>query len=104
MIIIGRPVNGITINGLEYVLDDSGELMKFESCKNAYSWLRGKGYFDRDIVNEGIQLIYTNERRECKCIECEKRADCYMRDKFQRLPPETTRGLGLGLCPKLQGE
>lgn len=33
---------------------------------------------------------------------CEKHGDCYIQDKFQRLPRELTRGIGLGLCPKLQ--
>ena len=29
MIIIGRPILGVTLNGLEYVLDDEGDLMNF---------------------------------------------------------------------------
>ena len=42
---------------------------------------------------------YTNESRECECHLCEKRDDCHIRDKFQRLPRNPDGGLGM--CPKL---
>ena len=35
--------------------------------------------------------------RLCECTECEYGRNCYMYEKFQRLP----RPDGLGLCPKL---
>ena len=44
---------------------------------------------------------YTNESRECECHLCEKRDDCYIRDKFQRLPRNPDGTGGLGMCPKL---
>lgn len=28
-IIVGRPINGISLNGLEFLLDENGEIMKF---------------------------------------------------------------------------
>lgn len=31
-----------------------------------------------------------------------KADNCVIQDKFQRLPRELTRGMGLGLCPKLE--
>ena len=35
MIIVGRHINGITINPLEYLLDDAGNEMQFESEEKA---------------------------------------------------------------------
>lgn len=104
MIIISRLINGITLNGVEYVME-YGEVKKFESRKHAMIYLvKTAGYTWDQIENEGIRFIYTNERGQCKCIECEKASDCFIKDKFQRHPPETTNGLGLGLCPKLKKE
>lgn len=103
MIVIGRPINGVTLNGLEYILDDHGDVMRFENLKSAGAYLlKTAKYTWKQIENEGIQLIYTNEYKECDCSQCER--NCYIRDKFQRHPPETTNGLGLGLCPKLKEE
>ena len=99
-IIVGRHINGITLNGLEYLLDESGDIMKFKSKEHAVRYLKEHGADDEEIYF--MSFIYTNESRECKCHLCEKRDDCYMKDKFQRLPRELTRGMGLGLCPKLE--
>jgi len=42
--IVARPVNGITINGeLEFLLDDSGEIMMFDSTEQAKSFLIANG-------------------------------------------------------------
>jgi len=42
--IVARPVNGITINGeLEFLLDDSGEIMMFDSPEQAKSFLIANG-------------------------------------------------------------
>lgn len=43
MVSIGRPINGITINGLEYVLDDKGEVMLFTDIPAAKAFLREHG-------------------------------------------------------------
>lgn len=32
--VIGRPINDISINGLEYVTDDNGEEMIFDSIED----------------------------------------------------------------------
>ena len=42
---------------------------------------------------------YTNESKECECHLCEKRDDCFIAYKFQRLPRNPDGGLGM--CPKL---
>lgn len=105
MIVIGRPINGVTLNGLEYILDDNSEIMKFEGCKHAMMYLiKTAGYTWGQIENEGIRFIYTNECKKCTCWECEQYDDCYIKDKLQRHPPETTKGMGLGLCPKSKEE
>ena len=99
-IIVARHIGGITINDYEYLLDENGDIMKFKSKEHAIKYLKDHGADDEEIYF--MQFIYTNESRECKCHMCEKRDDCYMYGKFQRLPRETTNGLGLGLCPKLE--
>jgi hypothetical protein len=44
MILIGRPINGISINGLEYVLDaPDGEPMEFVTEKKAQDFLEDNG-------------------------------------------------------------
>lgn len=37
--IIGRAINGITINGREFVLDENNEVMKFDSDDAARAFL-----------------------------------------------------------------
>ena len=98
-IIVGRSAEGISLNDLEYLLDENGDIMKFKSEEHAIRFLKEHGADDEEIYF--MRFIYTNESRECKCHICEKRDDCYMYGKFQRLPRETKNGLGLGLCPKL---
>ena len=99
-IIVGRHIEGILLNDLEYLLDENGEIMKFRTKEHAIRYLQEHGADGEEIYY--MSFIYTNESRECKCHLCEKRDDCYMKDKFQRLPRDKTNGLGLGLCPKLE--
>jgi hypothetical protein len=54
MIRIGRPINGITINGLEYLLDENGHEMRFEDEAAASEFLRGNGFTDDELENSGI--------------------------------------------------
>jgi hypothetical protein len=54
MVRIGHPINGISINKLEYVLDDNGNEMRFADETAAMEFLRGQGYKEEDIENEGI--------------------------------------------------
>lgn len=46
---IARPINGITINPQEYVLDDNNEVMKFDTEASANEYLKGHGYTDEQI-------------------------------------------------------
>lgn len=102
MIVIKCPLNGIALVDPEkavattsdgYAVNEYGEIMKFESGDVALGYLIvNAGYAWYDIENECIEFIYTNERRECKCSQCECKFDCFMRGKVQRLPPKATNG------------
>lgn len=54
--IIARPINGISINGLEYVLDGNGDELVFESVEDAESFLSGCGIDKWKIEAQGIQF------------------------------------------------
>lgn len=47
--IIGRLINGISINGLEYVLCDSGEVKEFASEDAAIWFLTENGFSEQEI-------------------------------------------------------
>lgn len=48
-IIVGRHIDGITINPLEYLLDDNGKPMVFESEEKAKEFLRTHNVPDEEI-------------------------------------------------------
>ena len=45
-IIVGRHPEGITINPLEFLLEDNGDLMEFSDRDEAKSFLSSKGLTD----------------------------------------------------------
>lgn len=49
MIVIGRHINGITINPLEYLLNDDGTIKEFENKAKAVEFLRENGFTDEDL-------------------------------------------------------
>lgn len=51
MILVGRHIEGITLNDLEYLMDASGELMEFDREDGAIKFLKDKGFTDEDIYN-----------------------------------------------------
>ena len=57
MVIIGKPVNGITINGNEYVMDEYGNEMRFHNEIGARNFLYDHGMTDQDISDALIQFI-----------------------------------------------
>ena len=59
-VVIGRPINGISINGLEYVLDENGDEMLFESEAEAKQFLIDNGFTEEDIENQGIVFVDEN--------------------------------------------
>ena len=44
MIKVGRSVHGVSINGLEWLLNNEGELLKFNSREKAMEFLRNNGF------------------------------------------------------------
>lgn len=52
--VIGRPINGISLNGLEYVCNSEGYTIHFDSPEEAYEFLRFHKYTTERIENEGI--------------------------------------------------
>jgi len=60
MVIVGRHVNGITINPLEYVLDEDGDVMEFNTKKEAVEFL-----MDNGITDEEIQYLVFKEVQKC---------------------------------------
>lgn len=73
--------------------------MKFPTKEHAIRYLKAHGLSDEEVSLHSF--IYTNESKKCDCSLCEKRDDCYIRDKFQRLPRRADGTGGLGMCPKL---
>lgn len=62
MVCIGRPVDGISLNGLEYVFlygDTAGfgVLARFEDEAHARDFLYQHGFSDDDIENQGIMFV-----------------------------------------------
>ena len=53
---ISRPINGITINGNEYLLDENDEVMKFPTEDSARTFLSENGIEDPDKMGISIDL------------------------------------------------
>lgn len=53
---IGRPIEGVTLNGNEYVLDGDGKLMTFDSEADALDFLKVCGFTDNDIKGQGVVI------------------------------------------------
>ena len=49
MIIVGRPINGISINGLEFLLTENGEVKKFINTYQAIRDLKSCGATEEEI-------------------------------------------------------
>ena len=63
MVIVGKHINGITINPLEYLLDDdSGEAMKFISKQAAKAFLKRKG-FSNDELDTLVFEVLQDEKQ-----------------------------------------
>jgi len=50
MVIVGRHINGITINPVEYILDDAGKEMQFANIEDAKMFLKEEGFTDDDMA------------------------------------------------------
>lgn len=57
MIAIARPYDNITVNEeVEYLLDDNGDVMKFDSVDDAKDFLRLNNIED-EIINEWLMYV-----------------------------------------------
>jgi len=52
-IVIGRPITGISINGLEYLLDENGEYKQFESTEEAKTFLNSM--FEEPLTDDQLE-------------------------------------------------
>jgi len=64
MVAVGRPINGISINGNEWLLDDKSKLKVFADKSEAVQFLKDHGVsddemdyftFDEDVDKSGFQ-------------------------------------------------
>ena len=58
---IGRPIEGIALNGNEYVLDEDGKLIIFGSEDDALGFLKANGFTENDIEEQGIVIEEVRE-------------------------------------------
>lgn len=63
-VMIGRPINGISINGNEYACDEKGRAIVFEDENDARVFLKDNGYTDEAIENDGIVFESIDEEDE----------------------------------------
>ena len=49
MIVVGKHINDISLNPLEYLLDDDGNFMEFDDEEKAKEFLKCKGFTDEAI-------------------------------------------------------
>ena len=49
MVAVGKPINDISINGFEWLLDDNGKLKLFLCVKDAVLFLNNHGITDIDM-------------------------------------------------------
>lgn len=56
---VARAINGISINGNEYLLDESNEVMKFDTEGGAILFLKDNGY-----TNEEIEALTIDKESE----------------------------------------
>lgn len=62
-IVVGRHVNGITINPLEYLLDGDGELMTFETVEAAKEFLMLNGFSEAEMYWMTFEEVNTDDSR-----------------------------------------
>ena len=63
-VLIGRPIDGIPINGNEYVVDEHGIAILFENEEQARQYLYDHSFTDEFIEDCGIVFVEENEDDE----------------------------------------
>lgn len=55
MIAVGRNINGISLNGLEYILDENDKLKKFSTKEEVFEFFKSVGEpITQEDINESI--------------------------------------------------
>ena len=52
-IVIGRPINGISLNGLEYMLDEKGDYKLFNTKEEAKEFLNSN--FEEPLTDDELE-------------------------------------------------
>jgi len=52
-IVIGRPINGISLNGLEYLLNEDGDYKEFNSKEEAKTFLNSM--FEEPLTDDELE-------------------------------------------------
>ena len=56
-VVVGRPIEGVTINGLEYLCDENGYAIVFKDEADAKQFLADHGLSEDDIEDQGILIV-----------------------------------------------
>jgi hypothetical protein len=62
MVIVGRPINNVSINGLEWLLDDNNKLMRFTDGNQAKHFLLDNGEISENIYSYWFENEETGVR------------------------------------------
>ena len=60
-VLVGRPINGISINGLEYLLDPNNYPAKFEDASEAKQAMRNLGFEEKDVEDYFVYVDLGND-------------------------------------------
>lgn len=66
MVIIGRPINGISLNGLEYLLNAKNKPVTFKNTKAAKDYLLKYGETKSNLDNYVFEEVTTCRKRKQK--------------------------------------
>jgi hypothetical protein len=75
IITASRPINGIAVNGDEYLLDESGELLEFETVQEAIRFFADRNLTITDLLELDFHIEEDEENKEVNSWPLSK-AEC----------------------------